>query len=245
MAGNPIKQLKQTPGGEKHLAKADMTLKAGTAGEESVVAEYQTDLPLVVREGTRARIMFAAAEEFTTNATAGDAETFSLSHDYVSTVNASDFVLYAGGNRVQPDSTDTAANTFSYTDGGTGTTLHAFYTARDPGAVRIEKVAPRSGSQVTEDLHEDTTSALADRNQNKEPITFDYGSGSQGVVPGKWTLRVVVDAPFAVRWDDSPLATVNGDEASNAVFDLPVFQFDRDVEGLGRAIKAEAIGIGG
>jgi hypothetical protein len=244
MEGNPIRQLRELPGKAQKLGRDDFELSNGVAGEESVVATYEAEVPLEVREGARARIQFVTAEEFTTDGSAGDAETFDLAHNLVETNNATNLVLYESGNRVQPDSVDYAADSFDYTDDGTDNTLHAFYVARDPGRVRIEKVAPKTSAQVSEDLENETTSGLADRDQNKEPVTFDYGKPGEGVVPTDWTLRVVVDAPFAVAFNDDDLATTTEDTASNALLELPIYQYEGKVAGLGQAIKAEAIGLG-
>lgn len=243
--GSVVKKLRETDGQAKSLGRAQFTLTAGTANERSLVASVKADVPFAVREGVAARISFVTAEEFTTDATAGTAETFNLAHDIVKTDNATPFVLYDDGAVVQADSVDYAANSFTYTDGATGSTLHAFYVARDPGAVTVEKVAPKTGSAISEDLHEDTTSGLADRNQNKEPVMMDFGHPLESVVPTNWKLNVYVDAPFAVRWDDSPLTTTNGDTATNAVLNIPIHQFEQDVPGLENAVKAQAIGLEG
>lgn len=238
-----VKKLRETPGQAKSLGRKDFTLSAGTANARSEVASYKAKVPLAVREGAAARVTFTAGEEFTTDATAGNAETFTLAHNVVDTKNATPFVLYDDGAVVQPDSVDYGANSFTYTDGATGSTLHAFYVARDPGAVEVEKVAPKTGASVSETLHEDTTSGLADRNQNKEPVRMDFAHPLEGVVPTNWRVVVYVDSPFAVRWDDSPLTTSNGDEATNAVLSIPIHQFDRDVPGLEQAVKEQALGL--
>lgn len=238
-----VQQLRNTDGQEKSLNPAQMDLTDGTANQRSLVASYQAKVPLAVREDAATRLSFVTGEEFTTDGTAANAETFSLAHDLVETKNTQNFVLYEGGARVQPDSVDYAADSFDYTDDGTGNTLHAFYVARDPGAVTIERVAPKSGSQVSDLVGEDTTAGLADRDQNKEPVEFDFMHPLDAVVPTDWKLNIYVDAPAAVRWDDSELTTSNGDVATNAVVDLPIFQFERNVPGLQKAVKRAVLGL--
>jgi hypothetical protein len=207
------------------------------------VASREAEVPLRVREGPAARLAFVAGEEFTTNGTADDTETFDLSHNLVDSKNTENLLVYAGGSRVQPDSIDYAGDSFDYTDGGTEMTLHAFYVARDPGVVTVEKVAPKTSSQVSETLTEDTTSGIADRDQNQNPVQFEFTDPYQGVVPANWSLNIYVDSPFAVRWDDANLSTSNGDEASNALIDLPIVQYEGTVSGLGRAVKRAALDL--
>lgn len=237
-----VQQLEQTPGQQKHLSRSDMDLTDGTAGERSLVASYTASVPLAVEEGAAGRLMFTAGEEFTTDGS-GAAQTHTLSHNLVETKNTQNLILYSDGDRVQPDSVDYAGDSFDYTDGGAAETLHVFYVARDPGAVTIEKVAPKTSSQVSEQIGEDTTSGLADRDQNKEPVEFDFMDPLEGVVPTSWKLNIYVDAPAAVRWDDSGLAESNGDEATNAIVDIPIFQFESNVPGLQKAVKRAALGL--
>lgn len=238
-----VQQLEETPGRSQHLSRTDMDLTDGTAGERSLVASYKASIPLAVLEDAAARLMFVTAEEFTTDGTTGNTETFSLAHNAVETKNTQNFVLYEDGARVQPDAVDYAADSFDYTDDEASSTLHAFYVARDPGAVTIEKVAPKAGSQVSEQIGEDTTSGLADRDQNKEPVEFDFMGPLEGVVPTNWKLNIYVDSPAAVRWDDSNLTTTNDDEATNAIVDLPIYQFRSNVPGLEKAVKRAALGL--
>jgi hypothetical protein len=247
MARNAIQRLRETPGKVKQLDRKTMTLTDATAGERSLVASYKArGVPFAIRDGAAARLAFVTAEEFTTNTTADDAETFSLSYNLVDTVNTQNLILYDSGTRVQPDSVDVAANEFTYTNpDAAADTLHAFYVARDPGAVTIEKVAPKTASQLSETLDEDTTSGLADRNQNKDPVKFEFHKPLEGVVPANWELRIYVDAPAPVRWDDSSLATSNGDVATSAIIELPIVQFEQTVPGLAEAVKRDALGIEG
>lgn len=238
-------RMKQIGGSDQSLGRQDFDLSPATANEDSLVAELKADVPLAIRENAAARIAFTTGEEFTTDGTAGNTETFSLSFNAVDTRNATSFLLYDDGAIVQPDAVDYSANSFDFTDGGTGSTLHAFYLARDPGAVRVEKVAPKAGGQVSEDLLDDATSALVDRDQNKEPPEFQFSKPFENVVPANWKLQVYVDAPAPVRWDDSNLTTSNGDVAMNAVLTIPIFQFADKVEGLSDAVKASALGLEG
>ncbi|WP_255198011.1 hypothetical protein [Halorarius litoreus] len=246
MQGNAaVRALNNTPGKRQTLGKGQFSLTDGTANERTMVASYQArGVPFEVREDAAARISFVTAEEFTADGT-DNVETHNLSYNLVETKNTQNLVLYADGSRVQPDSIDYAGNSFDYDDGGNNEVLHAFYVARDPGSVTIEKVAPKAQASISETLTQDTTSALADRDQNKEPVTFEFTDALEGVVPANWRLNVYVDAPAPVRWDDDNLGTTNGDVATNAVVSLPIVQYEQGVPGLEDAVKRSAIGIEG
>lgn len=245
MAGNAMQKLRETPGNSKTLGLRDFTTSDGTINERTLVASYEASgVPFAIRDGAAARIMFVTAEEFTADGTA-NTETHTLSYNLVETKNTQNLVLYSDGSRVQPDAIDYANDSFDYTDGGASETLHAFYVARDPGSVSIEKVAPKSQASVSETLEEDTTSGLADRDQNKEPVEFEFTKPLEGVVPKNWELRIYVDAPVPVRWDDSGLATSTGDTATNALVSVPIVQFEENVRGLSQAVKASALGVEG
>lgn len=239
-----VDALKETPGDRTTLHRKQFDLTDGTAGERSLVAEYTANgVPFRVMEGVAGRIMFVTAEEFTADGTA-NTETHNLSYNIHESKNTQNLVLYSDGNRVQPDSVDYANNSFDYTDSGNSETLHAFYVARDPGAVTIEKVAPETDARLSQDLDDETTSGLADRNQNKEPVKFNFTEPLQGVVPKNWKLRVYVDAPMPVRWNDDNLSTTNGDVATNSLVSIPIYQYESQPKGLDRAVKQAALGLG-
>lgn len=240
---NVVQRLQQADGDRKTLGKGAMTLTDGVANEETIVATYEADVPFVVRDDIGSRIQFVTAEEFTTDGTAGNTETFSLGYNLVETKNTQNLILYDDGGRVQPDSINYSGDSFDYTDGATGSTLHAFYVARDPGSVRVEKQAPKTSSQISDDLTEDTTSGLSDRDQNKQPVEFEFTHPLDGVVPTNWKLNITVDAPAPVRWDDDNLTTTNGDEASNALVSIPIFQYEENIRNLEEAVKRQALGL--
>lgn len=243
-AKQAVKALLETPGVDKSLGRSDFDLSNGTAGERSEVASLKARTPLRVREGVAARLVLFTAERFQTNGTAGDTETFNLSHDAVDTDNATPFVLYEGDTRVSADAVDYAANTFDYTDDGTANDLTAFYVPRDPGQVTVEKVAPSGQASLSETLHETDTRRLAVTNQNKEPPEFDFLNALEGVVPKNWRLKVYVDGPAPIRWDDSDFGTSYGVEATPAALSAPVHRYRKTVPGLESAVKESAMGLG-
>lgn len=228
----------------QRIKRTDFTLTDGTANQRSKVASYKPNLPIALRENAPMRLALVAGEEFTTNTTGGDAETFNLSNNIVDTPNTTSLVLYDEGSRVQPDSIDYAADTFTYTNpDASADTLHAFYVARNPGTIEVEKTAPSAQSGMNETVFDDVTSILAERNQNKDALEFEFDGQSplEPVVPARWTIDVYVDVPYAVRWDDGGLTTSNGDTALNAILSVPVRRAEQNVEDLGQAVKRDII----
>jgi len=225
---------------KKRLRKSDFSLSNGTGGEESTIATYDVETPLVLREQADIRLVLTTVEEFQT-AGNGNQETFSLSNDIISQVNSADLVLYSDGSRTSPDSIDYANDSFDYTDGGNQERLHAHYVARDPGQVEIEKVAPRSQGRVSEVVYDDATSLLHERDQNDEPPSFDFDQPEAKAVPRKWQLRITLDAPYPAEWDDSSENNSQDTTATNAIVSLPTKVASRDVPGLGGAVKRHII----
>lgn len=237
-----IDELTEVGTQPQRLKRQDFTLTDGTANQRSKIASYQPDLPLALRDDAPIRLAIVAGEEFTTDGTADNTETFSLANNIVDTPNTTALVLFDDGARVQPDSVDYSADSFDYTDSGTGSTMHAFYVARNPGQIEVEKTAPTSSSGMNEKVFDDVTSILAERNQNKDSLMFEFdGSPLEPVVPARWTIDVYVDVPYAVRWDDDNLTTTNGDTALNAIVSMPVRRAERNIEDLGQAVKRDII----
>lgn len=236
------KKLMDAPANEQRLKRADFTLTNGTANKRTKVAEYEAEVPLAFREDD-IRLVVTAVEEFQTNGTGGDQETFNLSNNIISTANTADFVLFESGNRVQEDSIDYAANSFTYTDDGTANYLHACYVARNPVQLEIEKSAPRAQGKVSEVLFDDVTSVLHERNQNKEAPRMDFSGDPPltPIVPRKWTIEVYADGPYPVEWDDGAEANSQGATATNAVLSLPVNRSKKDIPNLGSAVKQDII----
>lgn len=240
---NLVNALADQPGNNQKLGKRDFDLTNGAAGERSLVASVKAEVPFRIRGGVPGRLAFATAEEFTTDGTADDTETFNLSSTIVESPNTTSFVLFDDGQRVNADAVDYGANSFDYTDPEGGSTLTAFYVARDPGPVVIEKEAPKTQSSVTEEVYEDITAAIHERDQNKEPVVFEFDKPMAGVVPKNWRLNIYVDAPAAVAWNDAGLANPQGAVAPNPIINLPIRQYERSVDGLADGVVASALGL--
>lgn len=229
-------QSPRLPASDDVLAKQDLSLSANTPGEKSVVAEIgPLDRPLFLRPDKPLRFALVAHFQDTTNDTADDTETFTLGHELIETnATPQDFVLYEGDQRVEPDSVDYQNNSFTYTDDGTNNRLHAYYAVGTQAEVEFRKVA-NNGTRDT--IASVDSSLLMRRDQSKDPFTLDLLDLLTGVVPPKWRLQVLVDAPFQVQFADDQDP---GAEAINAVISIPTRRADQTVPGLRRVVRQHA-----
>jgi len=237
-----IQALRQTPSEGQRLRKDDFDLSNGQSGQRSRIATFEAESPLALRRDAPMRLMFIEVEEFTTDGTADNTETFNLSNNLIETVNTTDLVLYNDGERVQPDAVDYGAESFDYTDAETGSTLHAYYVCRDPVKVEIERRAPRAQGAVQDVVFDDVTSILHERNQNKEPPQFDFDHPLDSIVPRKWYVDVYAEGPVGFDWDDDGTNNPQDTEATNALLSLPVNRAKQDVPGLAQAVREHIIG---
>lgn len=247
MVEQATQALIETPASQQYLKKGDFDLTNAVANTRSKIASYEAELPLAFREAPM-RLMFIVVEEFTTDTTGGNAETFTLSNDIIESANTTDLVLYDEGVRVQPDSVDYGANTFTYTNpDAAADSLDAFYVARDPVQIEIEKSAPKAQNNVSAVVYDDVSSLLHERDQNKEPPAMDFQGESSlsPVVPRKWSVDIYAEGATAFAWDDSGTATNNGATAVNAVISIPIRRAKSDVENLGRAVAQDVVENGG
>jgi hypothetical protein len=240
---DPIDQFAQQDGEPGTLSIGEMDNDGpNTTGEDSIVLSHRVDRARQLRADRNVRIVVPAFESFTTDGTADNTETFNLSHNIIDSPAGENLVLWEAGNRVQPDSINYSGDSFDYTDDGTGNNLYAWYIPQDAASVSIVKRAPKgqSGTVLQEEVFDAPTSLLHTRNQVKNGLNLDLG-GSRGkpIVPEDWDLRLVVNAPYTVRYDDP-----NGDGATadNFVVSVPWFRQQGRVEGLDQAVRFDIAG---
>ena len=242
MANGIIQALDQTPASSTTLERDDFELTSGVSGRRVVIADYQAETPLMFRQAAM-RLAFVTVQEYQTDGS-GNAQTFSLAHDIVESPNTGNFVLYSDGSRVSPDSVDFDADQFEYTDGGAQERLHAYYVARDPVQIQIERQAPRSQGKVSDVVYDDVTSLLHERNQNSEPPSIGGDHPLDFVVPRKWNVQVYAKGPVEFAWTDDDEANPQGTRAPNAVLNIPVQKYTRDIPDLAQSVKQRIINPG-
>jgi len=233
-------QLGAAATAKSRLRKAQFTLSNGTANERTQVASFEAETPLVLREQADIRLMLTTVEEFQTSGT-GSSETFNLSNNIIESPNTANLVLFSDGNRVQPGSVDYSNDSFDYTDGGSQERLHAHYVARDPVQVQIEKEAPRAQGNVTEVVWDGATSLFHERDQNQEPLSFDFDRPAAKAVPRKWDINIYADGPYPIEWNDEAEANSQSTVATNAIISLPVKVASTNVPDLSDAVKRHII----
>ncbi|MFC6785086.1 hypothetical protein ACFQFH_20085 [Halobaculum halobium] len=232
-------RLKSASINRDEFTKASFDFTAGTPGERTEVASVQVNRAHMLRETNATEYAIMAYQEFTTDGTADNQETFNLSHDLIDSgaVDTS-LLLYEGGSVVQPDSVDYDANTFDYTSGGTDTTLGVYYAAGDQAQLELVKEAP-NGTKETVDSR--LINKLHLRDNAKEPVNLSLGrSYWQRYVPTDWTLSLYVDAPYTAAF----MQDVDGDgepePAANALLSIPYSAATGSIEGLGAVVRMDA-----
>jgi len=213
----------------------------GTAGQESEVVSFTVETPLQIRANDPFRVAIPAHETFAENG-AADTETLSLSHDLVDSPVTESVVVYEGGSRVQPSSIDYGADTVDMSTSGNGNTIDVFYTAKNPGLLRIDKKAPKAAGRTEKSLYEAPIGLLNQRKQYEQPeyIEGDRGDKTDRLLPDDFTLSVYVDVPYSVELGE--LSRTNGTaKADNALVSFPVNQGDSPVSGLARFVAQQMV----
>lgn len=222
------------------IQRDEWDYSTNTSDEPSVVATFDASRPVVLREDREVDLAIPAHETFTTNGTADDTETFTVSYDLLDSPATEGLVLFEDGDPVQPDTVDYAADSFDYTDSGTDSTLDVYYIPRNPASVEFRKVAPGGGQTLRQPLSDIPTAIAHTRDQSKEPLDFDLGrSPLHGVVPRKWSIQMVVDAPYNVEFEEDN----RGTSATNALLSLPRLQTESRITGLKDAVKRDIAGV--
>jgi len=236
-----VEALASTPASQQRLKRQDFTLTNGTPNTRSKIGEYEAELPIVMRQDSL-RLMFVVQEQFQTDSNAGNQETFNLSNNIIESANTTDLVLYDSGNRVQPDSVDYGNDSFDYTNpDASADYIHAFYVARNPVKLSIEKASPSAQGGVNDVMYDDVSAILHERDQNQEPPSMDFDHPLDATVPRKWRVEIYQDGPVGFDWDDSDAANSQGVTAVNAIISIPITRAKQDIEGLADAVKARIL----
>lgn len=230
-----------------------VTTSSNRTGELTEILEIQTPAGKEFQYPANGRLEFfvMAHEQFTTNATAGDAETFNLSHRLADSpalsgaggengedtappaAGQADLVLFENGSRVAPDAVrydyhGSNPNQIDYTDDGTGNTLDAYYVFRDSGQIEARKYKTHEqeydevlGTTPAE-LHTSTTFSAEER------ITFNQSFTAGPKERVKFLINTSVDL---TNWD---AFNGNGPNGSSTYSSWSIPVRERDAAGRGR-----------
>jgi hypothetical protein len=207
----------------------------GTAGERSKVAEFTGDVANRLRGDKRILIALPAYEQFSSDGTGGNTETFNLGHDIIQSPVTDDAIVYIGGESYgRPDSIDYANNSIDVTDPGSNNNVHVFYVPGDAASIEVEKVAP---NDTTQGLYDTNAKLLNGTNQHKEPEYLDTGETPlKPWIPGDFRVAVYVDAPYQVAYEDT---AGDGATADNYLLSLPAMRGQDTVPGLAADVRQD------
>jgi hypothetical protein len=231
-----VEALRETPATPGNLTPRTFSEQgqqsAATSDAEEEIATLKAPAPLVVRTGQRFEVSLPAYEQFSTNGTAGDTETFNLSHSIVDTPNTENLVLWEAGTYIGAegavDAIDYDANTFDYTDDGTNTTLHVWYISEASADLTVRKVTSSENSQ--QGLYDGNLRLVHNTNLSEQPETPDANRTKLNrVIATDMEVEVLLDAPYTFRWEDPD---GDGAEPTNLLFSFPVNRAKRDIPGL-------------
>lgn len=236
---NLRKKVAEVDGKKTVLRTQDFDFSENTTDEKSEVARIQAPRDLQIRNG-RFPVVIPAYETFSTDGSADNSETFSLSHDLEDSENGVSIVVYDDGSLVsQSDLTvDYSADSFDYSSPNTNSTLDVYYVAKDPARIEIYKEAPKSGGNVEEKIYEGDLNLIHQTDQNRDPEKFYLNNKPfEAVVPENFNIVVYVDAPYTIAYSES----TRGTKAINRKHKIPIEQFNRSIDGLGKAVKLSSI----
>ncbi|QZP37752.1 hypothetical protein [Halobaculum magnesiiphilum] len=212
----------------------DFETAVNQTGTDSEILSLQAETVLALRDGADLMVSIPAYESFTTDGTADNTETFSLSHDLVDSPNTQSVVLYEGGSRASPDSIDYDNDTIDYTDDGTDNTLHVYYIVGDAATLTVEKVSPGGKTSQAEELKTLNAGRANRQDQQEDPIEFHFrGSWLERFLATDMVLSVKIDAPYTVQFRED----TDGTEATNALFHTTATKGASSAPGLLSAIN--------
>jgi hypothetical protein len=239
-----IEAMRSVPSTTGHLRRGDFeaTDYAGTGAEETIL-ELEANQPLGLRNGQRYRLAIVASETFTTDGTADDTQTVSLSSDFidsdVTNPNAVAYVDNSGDGtpdtRAAVSAEDYGNNTVDVADEGTTNAEGVvYYAVGAQASVKLRKVGP--GGSNSETLIEHDASLLNNRDPNRDPLRFNLNASElQPVIPTDWSLVLNVSGPFPVGIEDP--------EAVNLLVSLPIRRSRQsEIEGLAGAVRRDSAG---
>ena len=237
---NLKKKVAEAPAQKTVLRTQDFEFSQNQTDEMSEVARIQAPRDLQIRNG-RFPLVVPAYETFTTNSTADDSETFSLSNSLIDSENGRSVIVYDDGSLVaQSDLTvDYSADEITYSSPNSDSTLDVYYVSSDPARIEIYKEAPKSGGNVEERIFEGDLNLIHQTDQNRDPEKFYLNDKPlEDVVPENFDVVIYVDAPYQIAYSDG---SGRGTKAINRKHKIPINQFRRSIDGLGKAVKLSSI----
>lgn len=236
-----LQALREVPTNEQRLSKGDWTLSNGTASDRSLVADYKARRPLAVDPSRMAHLALVTHEQYTTDGTGGNTETFALSQDLVDAGSTAEpVVAFLDGSATTIDAVRYDTNEIDVTDPDTNSTLDVFYAVGPGDQCKVEFVKRSPKKNTAETLWSGDVSLLNARDQAKEGLHFDLSrSPFQAVVPRNWTLELYTEGGYGVAWD----AQTQGATATNALLSVPIRRTQAKIEDLNRVVRHDVASV--
>jgi len=226
-----VQAMREMPARPQELDLTDLTQTQNTKNERSKILEYKATRPFAIREGAPYDLNLVAYEKFTNSTGANDQTTYNLSHNIIDADGvAAPLVLFQSGTAVSEDSIDYGADSFDYTDDGSGDPLDAYYVVADKARAVFRRKAPKNKHS---DMMELDAGFANRRDQRKDPITFDFNHPVEAIVPKDYKLQVKVDSSFTIQWQDGTRTNATAD---NLHLSVPVTRANSPINGLPGAV---------
>jgi hypothetical protein len=230
-----LQALKQVGRRTYPLSPSRFSTSVNSQGQRSRIARRQVDTVLGLQAGRDhpMKLAIPAYESKTTDGTADNTETFSLSHSVVDTPDTQSVVVWLGGSYYgTPDAVDYANDTIDVTDSGTGSTVHIYYISDAAATLEFERVS--SNGNVRDTFYTASVGRVHRRPQSEQPEYLSFPSDLHRFIGHDQKLDVYLDAPYTTRFTDP-----DGDETEpyNALLQVPTQQATSQVPGLPSVLK--------
>jgi len=235
-------RLKETPRRKRNLDPRAFDWNVNQNGVRSRVARLRADVAHKIlgrASGESLELALPAYESFTTDGSAGDQESFALSHGVIESPNTDPVVVWLDGDYYGSPDNDNYASTgsISVTDSGTNSTVHVFYIPNKAGTVEIEKAVDGSTSK-SQNLKTVSVKNIHRKNLSEEGVYFEFNGPRtfESFIAGDMTLDVYADVPYIVRYEDPD---GDGSTATNALLNFSTLQAQDTVSGFKAAVTDE------
>ncbi|WP_251327927.1 hypothetical protein [Haloplanus pelagicus] len=211
-----------------------------TTGSRSLIAELPVETVHRILSGRSNpfRVAVPAYEQFSSDGTGGNTETFNLSHDLIQCPNTQNVVVYIGGSYYgNPDAVDYANDSIDVTDPGSNNNVHVWYMPGDTATLEVYKATPSSSASANEELYTEALNLANQTKQAEQPEFFELNqSALQPFLASDMRLNVYVKAPYEVRFEDP---AGDGATPDNMLLHIPVERGATTVAGLKQLIKSD------
>lgn len=237
---NVMQALQETGRDRRNIAPDAFDWQPNSQGQRSRVARLRAETAhkLLGKESDRSLELALPAYESLgpTDGSAGDSETFTLTHGLLDCPNTQNVVVWLDGDYYgEPDAVN--GSDIDVTDSGTNSTVHAFYIPNKAGTLEIEKATDGSTS-TSKNLKTVSVKNIHRKNLSEQPEFFEFtdaGDSLEAFVAADMTLDVYADVPYVTRYEDPD---GDGAVATNALLNFTAMQGRDVVPGLKAEVTA-------